>query len=160
LADNATAEAFKSLLPLTLNMTELNGNEKYNYLSTNLPSNASNPGTIHAGDIMLYGSNCVVLFYETFATSYRYTRIGAIDDPAGLSAALGGGNVTVKFELAGTLLLGDANGDGAVNVADVSAIIDYILGLTDIDQTTADYNGDGSVNIADISEIIDYILKH
>ncbi len=45
-------------------------------------------------------------------------------------------------------------------MADVSAIIDYILGLTDIDQTTADYNGDGSVNIADISEIIDYILKH
>lgn len=99
LADNETAEAFKALLPLTLDMTELNGNEKYSYLSRSLPTNASNPGTIHAGDIMLYGSNCVVLFYETFNTSYSYTRIGQIDDSSGLADAVGSGNVTVTFSL-------------------------------------------------------------
>lgn len=60
------------------------------------------PGIIHAGDLMLYGNNCVVLFYETFNSSYSYTRIGAIDDPSGLAAALGSGNVSVRFESSST----------------------------------------------------------
>lgn len=98
LADNATAAAFRALLPVTIRMSELNGNEKYCYLSGNLPTAAANPGTIHAGDLMLYGSNCVVLFYETFRTSYSYTRIGRLDDPAGLASALGSGSVSIRFE--------------------------------------------------------------
>lgn len=56
ISDNNTAEAFKEMLPLTTSMTELNGNEKYFDLSTNLPKNSSNPGTIQNGDLMLYGS--------------------------------------------------------------------------------------------------------
>ena len=99
LADNSTAAAFRALLPMTVPMSEMNGNEKYYYLSGNLPAAASNPGTIRAGDLMLYGSGCVVLFYETFQTSYSYTRIGRVDNPSGLAAALGPGNATVTFEL-------------------------------------------------------------
>ena len=83
-------------------MNELNGNEKYHYLDSSLPTNSYQPGTIHAGDLMLYGNNCVVLFYETFNSSYSYTRIGSIDDPSGLAAALGSGNVSVRFEKAET----------------------------------------------------------
>lgn len=98
LADSETGEAFAALLPLSVTMNELNGNEKYHYLSSSLPTAAYQPGTIHAGDLMLYGNNCVVLFYETFNTSYSYTRIGAIDNPSGLAAALGSGNVSVRFE--------------------------------------------------------------
>ena len=98
LADTETGEAFAALLPLSVTMNELNGNEKYHYLSSSLPTAAYQPGTIHAGDLMLYGNNCVVLFYETFNTSYSYTRIGAIDNPSGLAAALGSGNVSVRFE--------------------------------------------------------------
>ena len=97
LADSETGEAFAALLPLTVTMNELNGNEKYHYLSSSLPTAAYQPGTIHAGDLMLYGNNCVVLFYETFNTSYSYTRLGAIDNPSGLAAALGSGNVSVQF---------------------------------------------------------------
>jgi len=78
-------------------MRELNGNEKYFDLPNNLPTNASNPGTIQTGDLMLYGSNTLVLFYKTFSTSYNYTRLARIDSP-GLAAALGSGNATVKFE--------------------------------------------------------------
>ena len=98
LADSETGEAFAALLPLTITMNELNGNEKYHYLSSSLPTATYQPGTIHVGDLMLYGNNCVVLFYETFNTSYSYTRIGAIDDPSGLVSALGFGNVSVRFE--------------------------------------------------------------
>lgn len=99
LGDNATATALKKMLPMTLEMIELNGNEKYVRLPSNLPANASNPGTIHAGDLMLYGSSTLVLFYESFSTTYTYTKIGRIDDASGLATALGAGNVKVSFEL-------------------------------------------------------------
>ena len=98
LADSKTGEAFAALLPLNVTMNELNGNEKYHYLSSSLPTAAYRPGTIHAGDLMLYGNNCVVLFYETFNSSYSYTRLGSIDNPSGLAEALGVGNVSVRFE--------------------------------------------------------------
>jgi hypothetical protein len=99
LLNNASARAFQSLLPLTLNMTELNGNEKYFDLSTNLPINASNPGNIRSGDLMLWGNKTLVLFYKSFSTSYSYTKLGVIDDPKGLAGAVGSGNVTITFEL-------------------------------------------------------------
>lgn len=161
LADNATAQAFKELLPLTIDMTELNGNEKYNYLSTTLPRDASNPGTIHAGDIMLYGNSCVVLFYETFNTSYSYTRIGAIDDPTGLAAALGTGDVTVRFEMESDFLTGDVNSDNEVNIIDVTCLIDHLLGISSpsFNLVAADVNNDNEVNIVDVSAIIDIILS-
>jgi len=96
LLNNATA--FKEKLPMTIKMNELNGNEKYFDLPFNLPSNASNPGTIQNGDLMLYGTGTLVLFYKTFSTPYSYTRIGRIDNPSGLATALGSGSVTVTFE--------------------------------------------------------------
>ncbi len=94
---NSTSEAFRALLPLTLEMQELNGNEKYHYLSQSLPTNRTKVGTIHVGDIMLYGDNCVVVFYETFTTSYQYTHIGHITSPEGLKEALGSGTSKVIF---------------------------------------------------------------
>ena len=99
LEDNATARAFTALLPMTVTMNEMNGNEKYHYLSENLPTDSYRPGTIRNGDLMLYGSSCVVLFYETFSSSYSYTRIGRLDNPSGLASALGRGNVNVTFEI-------------------------------------------------------------
>lgn len=98
LADNAAAEAFAAMLPLTLKMDELNGNEKYHYLDSSLPTDSYSPGTINAGDLMLYGSSCVVLFYDTFSTGYSYTRIGKIDNPDGLAANVGRGSASVTFE--------------------------------------------------------------
>lgn len=97
LADNETAVAFLALLPMTVTMNDLNGNEKYCNLASDLPTASYRPGTIRSGDIMLYGSDCVVLFYETFSSAYSYTRIGQVDDPTGLAAAVGTGRVTVTF---------------------------------------------------------------
>jgi hypothetical protein len=99
LYNNATVTAFKTRLPMTINMKELNGNEKIFDLTDNLPTNASNPRSIQAGDLMLYGSNTVVLFYKSFSTSYSYAPMGRIDDTSGLAAELGSGNITVKFEV-------------------------------------------------------------
>jgi hypothetical protein len=97
--DNATATAFKAKLPMTINMTDLNSNEKKFDFAFNLPTNASNPGTIQNGDLMMYGTNTLVLFYKTFSTSYSYTKVGNIDSTSGLDTALGTGNVSVSFEL-------------------------------------------------------------
>lgn len=99
LSDNPTATAFKALLPLSINMNELNNNEKFADLSKNLPINASVPPSIQSGDLMMYGSRTLVLFYEGFSTTYSYTKIGKIDDISGLAAALGSGDVNVSFEL-------------------------------------------------------------
>lgn len=99
LSDNSSAKAFKNLLPLTINMLELNGNEKYYDLSSSLPENSANPGTIQSGDLMLYGSRTLVLFYKSFSSSYSYSSLGRIDDPSGLAAALGPVNARVIIEL-------------------------------------------------------------
>ncbi len=99
LFDNDTTKELKKILPITLKMIELNGNEKYYHLSTDLPTNASKPGTINAGDILLFGNNSLVLFYETFSSSYSYTKIGRINDISGLKDAVGTGNVDVTFEI-------------------------------------------------------------
>lgn len=97
LLDNNSAKAFKEMLPVTIDMEELNGNEKYYDLPNSLPKNASVGGNINAGDLMLYGSNTLVLFYKSFNTSYSYTKLGTLDNPSGIAAALGNGNAVVTF---------------------------------------------------------------
>lgn len=97
LADNESAHQLVSLLPLTLNMSELNRNEKYFYLDSELPTDPYQPGQINAGDLMLYGNNCLVLFYKSFSSGYSYTRLGRVDDSAGLAEVLGTGDVEVSL---------------------------------------------------------------
>ena len=98
LYDTEAAEEFSVLLPMTIDMSELNGNEKYFYLDEPLTTKSSVPDRIHTGDIMLYGSSCLVLFYEDFSTSYSYTPIGHIEDTKGLKSALGSGDITISFK--------------------------------------------------------------
>lgn len=57
------------------------------------------PGSIRAGDVMLYGNDTLVVFYETFESSYSYTRIGRIAESDGLARALGRGNARVAFAM-------------------------------------------------------------
>ena len=99
LYDNAATKALAEYFPLTLTMNELNGNEKYHYMDVELPTDVQRIGEIHTGDLMLYGSDCVVLFYEDFQTSYRYTRLGYLEHPEELAETLGNGTVSVTLEM-------------------------------------------------------------
>ena len=103
LADSDTAAAFAERLPAVWEMEELNGNEKFIYLDEGLPSAAEAVGQIEAGDLMLYGDSCVVLFYDSFSTPYSYTRIGRLEDPSGIAEAVGAGDVTVSFRKGGVV---------------------------------------------------------
>lgn len=95
--NNKTANALLEQMPMTLNMKELNGNEKYHFFDTEFPTNERSPGKISAGDIMLYGSDCLVTFYKSHSTSYQYTPVGKIEDASGFAKAVGNGNVTIQF---------------------------------------------------------------
>ena len=99
LDDNPTARELAQMLPVTFDMTELNGNEKLVRLPRSMTTNAIRPGTIRTGDVLLYGNDTLVVFYKTFQSSYSYTRIGRIEDPTGLAEALGPGNPRVTFSM-------------------------------------------------------------
>lgn len=99
LFDNNAAQNLITQLPLTLDMKELNGNEKYSYLPKKLPADSQNISEIKAGDLMLFSSDCLVLFYKNFHTFYSYTKIGYIENITELTAALGNGNIKVKLNI-------------------------------------------------------------
>ncbi len=96
--DNQTARALVKKMPMTLSMKELNGNEKFYYFDTELPAKETSPSKIQAGEIKLYGSDCLVAFYKTHSTSYQYTSVGYVEDVSGFVKAVGDGNVKITFQ--------------------------------------------------------------
>ncbi|MBR6073527.1 MAG: hypothetical protein IKP76_04330 [Bacilli bacterium] len=94
LESNTTVDEFIRLLPKEYTMNELNGNEKYVYINESLSTNKYKPKRIEKGDVMLYGDNCIVIFYKSFDTNYSYTKIGHIDD----LDDLGNKDIVVRFE--------------------------------------------------------------
>ncbi len=99
LYENETARAFAERLPMTLRMSDLNGNEKYHYMSTPIPTCETYYPTIPAGELMLFGDKCVVLFYDR-AGGFDYTPIGKILNISGLQEALGTGDISITFTTA------------------------------------------------------------
>lgn len=96
--DTEGGQELLARLPLTLSMEELHGNEKYCYTGEPFAGEQHVPQTIEAGDLMVFGSDCLVLFYETFANGgWSYQRLGRIDDPTGLADACGAGTASVTF---------------------------------------------------------------
>lgn len=98
LYDNLTAEQFMELLPMQSDMQNLNGNEKYFYMDEKLVTNEHAVEMIYSGDIMLYGDNCIVIFYKGFGSNYSYTPIGKVKDADWLSEVFKEeGNISVSF---------------------------------------------------------------
>ena len=54
--------------------------------------------------------------------------------------------------------VGDVNGDGKVNVSDVTALVNMILGTIPKNEAVADINGDGKVNVSDVTALVNLIL--
>ena len=156
LESNDTVKALTEMLPLTLDMSELNGNEKYYYLDTALPSAPEKFGYINEGDIMLYGDSCLVVFYDSFDTSYTYTKIGHIDDTSGLADTLGTGGVTVTFEMVGSF-------DTEYTLQDVRNLCDFLLAKPtekDLRDKPYDLDNDGVWSVFDLClmkrEVLNY----
>ena len=64
------------------------------------------------------------------------------------------------FTAKNTGLRGDVNGDGSVNISDVTTLIDLLLGGGSISNPAADCNQDSSINISDVTALIDYLLSN
>ena len=92
-----TTKSIMQKLPLSITMDELNGNEKYYYFSESFQAEPQRVSEIRAGDLKLYGSSCLVLFYKSFSTSYSYTSLGYLENTEGLAEALGTGSVHVDI---------------------------------------------------------------
>ena len=97
LNNSKTATELYNKLPLTLKMTELNGNEKYHLFESIFSGKGKTYPTIKAGDLMIYDKNYLVLFYDDIKNSpYEYVKIGTLTNANGLKNTLGSGNVTIK----------------------------------------------------------------
>lgn len=95
LENNEAVNEFVNILPIEFTMNELNDNEKYVYLNNTFTTNEYSPKHINKGDVMLYGNNCLVLFYKSFDTTYSYTKIGHIDNLDELDNS----NIKIKISL-------------------------------------------------------------
>lgn len=97
--DNETARQFMKMLPLQLEMEDLHDNEKFYYFSDGFDTSDEKLEEVHEGDLLIYDSKCLVLFYESFETNYRYTLLGKITDVDGLKEALGSGTAVISFQV-------------------------------------------------------------
>ena len=94
LENNLAALDLMSISPLEIDMEDLNNNEKYYYLSYSLSDSDVYTGKVNSGDVMLYQTNCIVIFYEDVDSDYSYIKLGHIN---GLDE-LNNGQVKVLFE--------------------------------------------------------------
>ena len=163
LVSNSSTEALVAQLQqgdITYQAHDYGNFEKVGPLGYTFPQN-NEQITTEPGDLILCQGNNLCIYYDT--NSWNFTRIGKIDnatqDEIKSFVHAGGGDVTVKLSLTEGLLVGDVNGDGSVNISDVTTIIDMILVGGNEYNLAADLNGDGSVNISDVTTLIDMILK-
>lgn len=99
LENNVAVDGFVEMMsaaPVIIQMNDYSGFEKVGSLGMSLPVDDSRI-TTHAGDIVLYNGNQIVIFYGS--NSWSYTRLGKIEDLSGWEDALGSGDVTVTFSL-------------------------------------------------------------
>ena len=81
------------------------------------------------------------VYTDMYVNQTNKRKLGEFDEPVGLR--------------------GDVDGDGDVNIADVTALIDYLLSgdAAGVNLDAADCDKDGDVNIADVTSLIDYLLS-
>jgi len=163
LVDNAATRELVTRLqtaPITVTLNSSGGFEIWGPLGFALPT-SNEQVNAQPGDIVLYNGSNICLFYGS--NSWSYTRLGHIDDltQSELRTFLKAGESNISVTLsptAGTAAKrGDVNGDGEVNIGDVTALIDLLLS-GETGPEVADVNVDGEVNIGDVTSVIDLLL--
>ena len=91
------------------------------------------------------------------ATSYALLNAGYAY--LKLSPTEAGSTTKINIDLWAQTTTGDINGDGEVNVSDVTALINKILGSSTYSDAVCDINGDGEINVSDVTALINMILK-
>ena len=99
LYDNSTTKELIKNFPISITMSDLNGNEKYYNFSKSFSTSSENVANINKGDIMLFGDNCLVIFYKSFSTHYKYTKLGYIKNTEDLERSFGKGDISITFEI-------------------------------------------------------------
>lgn len=99
--NNESVEALKAQCenePLVIQMSMYGGFEQVGPIGSRLPSNDAQT-TTSAGDIVLYSSNQIVVFYGS--NSWAYTKLGHItdQDASGVAGLLSNGNVTITISM-------------------------------------------------------------
>ena len=97
LFDTEAARALAAMENPVFLMADLNGEEKFAYLPQALTESPELMETVKAGDILLFGNKCLVIFYQDAVTAFGYTPIGRILNPEMLPQLLGEGDVQVTF---------------------------------------------------------------
>lgn len=99
LYDNSTVRELIKNFPISITMSDLNGNEKYYNFSKSFSTSSENVANINKGDIMLFGDDCLVIFYKSFSTRYKYTKLGYIKNTEDLENSFGKGDISITFEI-------------------------------------------------------------
>ena len=99
LEENDTAQYFIKLLPLKIEMNQLNEKELYYYLKKVLPTNNINRDRVDIGTLYLLKDNCLVLAYDTYSINEEYTPIAQIDNPEDLKSIISNNESEVIIEL-------------------------------------------------------------
>ena len=104
---------------------------------------------------------------QTSAEGKASFKMPTLSEPAYFRVSQVGGSTTAKvyvdnisfsyYKEAG--VVGDINGDGTVDVSDVTALINKILGTSDYTDEVCDINGDGEINVSDVTQLINQILQ-
>ena len=93
---------------------------------------------------------------EDGATYYARCKTSYLDFDGNSHTTAYGPVISFVFCASVELQVGDVNGDGEINIADINAVIDMILSEKVV--PSGDVNGDGEINIADVNTLIDLIL--
>ncbi|OWV01081.1 hypothetical protein B7994_04730 [Fibrobacter sp. UWR2] len=99
--NSGIAQAVAALFPKSVKMEEYAANnEYYARLDSKISSKASEVDKIFAGDIMLYNSISLVIFYADAEHTSGYVKLGHIENPTGLKKSLGAAGGKLRFSLA------------------------------------------------------------